>query len=197
MPDPFGFGAHARFRPPRASGAGEAGDVRVHDHRAQRDARAVFDRERGLHQLGDRCLLGHGDEHHLATLRVGEELDDVGRLLADGPDPDRVEEPAGRHEEADRVARSGGVEHDEVGGVGALECLDLPQHEDVLHARHRGGDHVEGAARGEPARDPPHPVVLEVLEQRLVGGEGPRPEAGAQLLLLVGERRTIEARGET
>ena len=46
----------------------------VHDHRAERDAGSVFDRERGVDHLAHRCLLGQRHQHHLAALRIGEQL---------------------------------------------------------------------------------------------------------------------------
>ena len=40
---------------------------------------------------------------------------------------------------------------------------------------HGGGDHVEGAGRRQPLGDPPHAVILEVLDQGVVGGQGAGP----------------------
>ena len=57
---------------PHARVGAQAVDVRqatVHDDRAERDAGAVLDRERGVDQLVDRRLLGQGHEHHLAARR--------------------------------------------------------------------------------------------------------------------------------
>ena len=76
----------------------------------------------------------------------------------------------------------------EVGRVRPLEGLDLPEHEDVLHPGHRGRHDVEGARCVEPAGDAPHAVVLEVLEQGLVRGQGAGPDPGADVAVLVGQR---------
>ena len=52
-----------------------------------------------------------------------------------------------------------------------LELLDLAQDEDVLDARGSGGHHVDRPRAGQALGDPAHAVVLEVLEQGVVGGE--------------------------
>ncbi len=166
----------------------------VHDDRAQRDAGAVLDRERGVDQLVDRCLLGQGHEQHLTTGRVGEQLDHLRGLLLDGPDLDRVEQSPGREEEGDRVPGGRRVEHDQVRRPRLFELLHLAEHEDVAHAGHRGRDHVEGARPSETLRDPSHTVGVEVLEQGVVGGEGPGPHPRSELRFLVGERSLAEAR---
>ena len=54
-----------------------------------------------------------------------------------------------------------------------LERLDLAEHEDVLHARDRRGHDLERAGTDQPLRDPAQPVVLEVVDERLVGRERP------------------------
>ena len=96
-----------------------------------------------------------------------------------GPTRDRVEQARGRLQERDGVAGGGRVEHDQVGRAGPLELLDLAEHEDVLDAGRGGGDDVERAARcTSRLRDPAHAVVLEVLEQRVVGRERPGPHVG-------------------
>ena len=114
----------------------------------------------------------------LAAGRVGEQLDHLGRLALDRPDPHRVEQPAGGEEEGDRVAGGRRVEHDQVGGPGLFELLHLAEHEDVAHAGDGGGDHVEGARPSETLGDPSHTVTVEVLQQGVVGGEGPCPHRG-------------------
>ena len=52
-----------------------------------------------------------------------------------------------------------------------LELLDLAQHQDVADPGDGGGDDVDDPGRDEPARDPMEPVVAQVLEQRVVGGD--------------------------
>ncbi len=113
-----------------------------------------------------------------------------------GPDSHRVEQAAGRQQERDRVAGGGSVDDHEVGGAGLLDRLHLAEHEDVLHARHRGGDHVERAGRRETLRDPLHPVRHEIVDQRGVGREEPGPHAGVEIDLLVSERGRAEHRGQ-
>ena len=162
----------------------------------ERHAGPVLDRVGGLDQLVHRGLLGQGHEHHPAPLGIGEELHHVGGLAVDRPDLHRVEQAAGREQEAHRVAGGGRVEHDQVGDARPFELLDLAQHQDVAHAGHRGGDHVEGPRSTETARDPSHTVVVEVLQQCVVGGERPGPEPGPELGLLVGQGRLAEARRE-
>ena len=61
-----------------------------------------------------------------------------------------------------------------------------------LHAGDRGRDDVERPRPTEPLRDPSHTVVVEVLEQGVVGSEGARPDARPELRFLVGERRLAE-----
>jgi hypothetical protein len=156
--------------------------------------RPVLDREGRLDELVDRGLLGQGHEHHPAPLRIGEELHHLGGLPVDRPHPDCIEQSAGREEEAHGVARSRGIEHDEVGHPRPFELLHLAEHQDVPHPGNRGRDHVEGARSTEAARDPSHTVGVEVLEQRVVGREGPGPEVRSELGLLVGQRSLAEAR---
>ena len=71
------------------------------------------------------------------------------------------------------MAGRGRVEKDQVDLARSFELLDLAEHEDVLDARRRGGDDVERAAPHEAVREPAHPVVVEVLEQGVVGRERP------------------------
>jgi hypothetical protein len=82
------------------------------------------------------------------------------------------------------MAGGGRVDHDEVGAVGPLELLDLPQHEDVLDPGYGRGDHVQGPRGHQPPGDAAHAVVLEVLEKGVVGREGPGPDLGG-----AGQRR--------
>ena len=64
-----------------------------------------------------------------------------------------------------------------------------------LHARGPRWRPTSSTPRpSEPLRDPSHAVVLEVLEQGLVGGERAGPDPRPQLRFLVGERRLAEAR---
>ncbi len=79
------------------------------------------------------------------------------------------------------MPRGGRVEQDQVDGARPFELLDLAEHEDVLDAGRRGGDHVERTASHEPVREPAHAVVDEVLEQGVGRGDRPgqdRPPTG-------------------
>ena len=89
----------------------EPGDLRVEavdDDRAEADADLVLEAVGGLDQLVDRRLLGQRHQHHLAPLRVGQQVEHVTGLGVDRPDPHGVEQPAGRAQEADGVARRPG-----------------------------------------------------------------------------------------
>ena len=126
-----------------------------------------------------------------------EQLDDVGGLLADRPDAHRVEQPAGRQEERDRVAGRGRVDDDQVGGARLVERLHLAEHEDVLHAR--APRSRRRRARPTPTSRfemPLHPVGLEVVDERGVGREEPGPDPGCELGLVVAERGRAEHRGQ-
>ena len=57
-------------------------------------------------------------------------------------------------------------------------CLTLPSTRMSLMPGDGGGHHVEGARAHQPLRDPPHAVVLEVLEQGVVGRERAGPHLG-------------------
>ncbi len=111
-----------------------------------------------------------------------------------GPDAHRVEQAARREQERDRVARGRRVDDDQVGGAGLVERLDLPEHEDVLHAGNGVGDDLERPRRDQSLGDPLHPVGLEVVDERGVGREEPRADARVELDLVVGERRPVEHR---
>ena len=68
------------------------------------------------------------------------------------------------------------VHQDEVGQRLALELLDLAQHEHVADAGDGRRDHVEDPRARQPLGDPPQAVVLEILHERVVGGEPPGPD---------------------
>ena len=94
------------------------------------------------------------------------------------------------------MAGRGRVDDDQVGRATFFQRLDLAEHEDVLHARHRGRDDVERAGRREPLRDAPHPVGLEVFEERGVGREEPGPDPVGEVGFVVAERVDAEHRGQ-
>ena len=76
------------------------------------------------------------------------------------------------------MAGGRGVEHDQIGSPTALELLHLAEDEDVADARCGGGHHVEGAPGHEASGDPAQTVVLQVLQQGVVGGEHPGAYVG-------------------
>ena len=155
------------------------GGVEAVDHdRPEAQADTILEREGGFDQLVYRCLLRKGHEHDLAPRRVGEEVEDLMRLGADRTDASGVEEPAWAHQEAHGVTGRGGVEHDQVGDARPLELLDLAEDQDVLDTGHRRRHDVDGPAVHQPLRHPPQPMVLEVLEQGVVGRERARPHVG-------------------
>jgi hypothetical protein len=57
-----------------------------------------------------------------------------------------------------------------------LELLDLAQDEDVPDPGDGRGHHVEGARGDQPLGDPAHPVVGQVFEEGVVGGDPPGPD---------------------
>ncbi len=160
---------------------GEAG---VDDDGPQRDADPVLEGISGLHDLVDRHLLGEGHERHLASIGVRQQFDDVRGLNPNRARAGRIHETLRRGQERHGVAGSGGVHEDEIGGALALEALDLAENQDVPDARDGGRDDVEGSRGHQALRNPFHPVVGQVLEQRVVGGDpaGPhRPTPGQGL----------------
>ena len=69
-----------------------------------------------------------------------------------------------------------GVHQDQVGDAVPLQLLDLAQHQHVADARDGGGDHVEDPRAGQPLGDPLQAVVLEILDQGVVGREPAGPD---------------------
>ncbi len=76
------------------------------------------------------------------------------------------------------MAGGRGVDEDQVGGAVPLQLLDLAEYQHVTDARDGGRDHVEDPGVGQPLRHPFQAVVLEILHQRVVGGEPPGPDRG-------------------
>ena len=145
----------------------------------ERDADPVLERVGGLDDLVDRHLLGQGHEGHLASIGVRQQLDDVGGLDPHRARAGRVHEALGRGQKRHGVAGGGGVHQDQVGGALALEALHLAQDEDVPDAGDGRRHHVERPRRHQALGDPLHPVVGEVLEQGVVGGDPPGPHRPA------------------
>ncbi len=89
------------------------------------------------------------------------------------------------------------VEHQQVGVGRPLQLLHLPQHEDVLDARRRRGHHIQGAGGHQSLGDPGQPVVAQVVEQSLIGGEGPGPHLAVTLPTTAsGQHRLVVGEGE-
>ena len=94
------------------------------------------------------------------------------------------------------MARGGGVDDDEVGGLGPFERLDLPEDEDLLHSRDGRGDDVEHARIRQPAGEPAQAPLLQVLQEGLVRRHGAGGDSGRDLEFLVDERLGAEGRRE-
>ncbi len=174
---------------------GQRAEALVDHDRPECDPRAILDRVRGADGLAHRRLFGEGDEQHLAARGIGDEADDVLGLLAHRTDLHRVEQPARRQQEGDRMARGGRVDDQHVGRSPFLERLDLAQHEDVLHPRDRGCDDFERARRDQPLGDALHAVRDEIVDERGIGCEEPCANSCVELDLVVSERGRAEHRG--
>jgi len=79
------------------------------------------------------------------------------------------------------------VHHDQVGRPLALELLDLAQDEDVADARNGRRHHVEDTRASQALGHPAQAMVLEVLDEGVIGGEPTSPHPGRQLGLLVAQ----------
>ena len=154
----------------------DVGQAPVHDDRTERDAGAVLDRERGVDQLVDRRLLGQGHEQHLAAGRVGEQLDHVGGLLLDRADLHRVEQAAGRQEELMAWPAAGASSTIRSAARARSSCFTLPSTRMSFMPGTAVATTSSAPESTEALRDASHAVVVEVLEQGVVGGEGPGPQ---------------------
>ena len=163
---------HLGRRPVQPDRLGVAG---VDDHRSELHARLVLQGVGRLDRLRDRQLLGQRHQDHPAAGRVAQQVDHVLGLGPQRPAPGGVDQPAGRGQERDGVAGGRRVDHDQVGDGRPLQLLDLAQDEHVADAGDGGRHHVEHAGAGQPLGHPPQAVVLEILDERVVGGEPPGP----------------------
>ena len=82
------------------------------------------------------------------------------------------------------------VDQHQIGDVAALDLLDLPQDEDVPDAGNGPCHQVDDPRGHQSLGDPPHPVVGQVLEQGVIGGDGPGPhragpDGGARVLVVL------------
>ena len=72
------------------------------------------------------------------------------------------------------------VDHDQVGGRLPLQLLHLAQDQHVADAGDGRRDHVEHPRVRQSLGHAPQAVVLEVLDERVVGGEPPGPHLPAR-----------------
>ena len=134
----------------RFVGVGEQlGQDPVDDDDAERHVELVAGPLHQLDGLVHRHLLGRGHHVERGELRIGEQLHHPVGLVPHRADLHEVLDRARGVELADHVPGGGGVDHDEVPVGAALDRLaqlphDLADGEDLLHARRRGGDEVEG-----------------------------------------------------
>jgi len=80
------------------------------------------------------------------------------------------------------VTRGRSVDHDEVVAAGLLQLLDLAQHDDVVDAGRRRGDHLDHPARGQAFGDATETVGLEILGQRRARRQRQALDVGADEL---------------
>ena len=159
----------------------------VDDHRAQLDPGLVLERVGRLDRLGDRQLLGQRDQDHPAPGRVAEQLDHVLGLGAQRAAPGRVHHAAGRGQERDGVPGRRHVDHDQVRHLRTLQLLDLAQDQDVPDAGDGGRHHVQHPRVRQPLGHALQPVILEILDQRVVRCQPPGPHPFGQRLLFVAQ----------
>ena len=146
-----------------------------------------------LDGLGDRHLLGGGDDDQPGRRRVLHELEHPSRLLTDEPDVDEIVDRARRADLADDVPARLGIDDDEV--VVALTDLvaELADREDLLDAGSGVGDEVEHARQRPDARDERDPDEQpQVLAQRVLGVHRHAEQAGLDFAGLERERADLE-----
>ncbi len=173
------------------SGAQRRGQLKhrepsIDDNCAELGTDGAFDELRRLDRLAHGGLLGGGDEQDLAAGRVSKHLHDLFGLLADRPASCGVGHAVGALEETDSVARRRRVKDDQVRRFGLarggrpFHLLDLPEQQHVRHTGNGRRNDVQRTARNEAARQAPHTVPVQVLDQRGVRPQG----AGCDLAAL-------------
>ena len=161
---------HIGSRPFQAGRFGIAG---VDNDRAELDPRLVLEGVGRLDRLGDRQLLGQGDQDHPAAGRVGEQVDHVLGLGAQGPPRAASTMPAAEVRKVMAWPVAGASTTIRSAAPLLLELLDLAQHQHVADAGNGGRHHVEHARAGQPAGHPSQAVALEILDQGVVGRDAP------------------------
>ena len=115
----------------------------VGDDRARVGARVTGEPTEQVDRLGDRHLLGRGDDGDPGARRVVEDVEHPLRLIADEADLHQVADHPRRTDLADDVPRCLGVDDHEVVVALAHLVAELADREDLLDARRGVGDEVE------------------------------------------------------
>ena len=153
-------------------------------------------------RLVDRHLLGPGHRDDARPCRVGDHRVDRTALAGDAAHARGLREGARRAQHGDAVAGGGRVEDDEVVGLGARraavvlrELPDLADRQQLAHARRRGREVAERAARRRAARPAPRGSwSAQVHLHRVLGVDRQVVQAGRELLLVHARRRPGRAR---
>ena len=163
----------------------ELGQDAVHHHGGEVDHRLLGEAVGQLEGLVDRHLLRRRDDHDAGLRRVTEQVEHPTRLVAHHAHLDELLDRLRGGELAGDVAGGHRVHDDEVVAVLAHLPQELPDREDLLHARGGVGDEVEGAGEGsEPGDERDLELEAQVLLERLLGVHRHGEEARGHLALL-------------
>ena len=142
-------------------------------------------------RLVDRHLLGPGHRDDARPFRVGEHRVDRTALAGDAAHAGGLREGSRRAQHGDAVAGGGRVEDDEVVGLGARRAAvllrqlpDLADRQQLAHARRRGREVAERAARPEQLGQRRRQLVGQVQLHRVLGVDRQVVQAGRELLLV-------------
>ena len=150
-----------------------------------------------LDRLGDRHLLGGGDDGDTGARRVVEDVEHPLGLVADQADLHEVGDHPRRTDLADDVAARLGVDDDQVVVLLAHLPAELADTEDLLDAGRRVGDEVERRRQRADAAEQRHPHEQpQVLAQRVLGVHRHREEVRRDLGRLELELADVERVGE-